>query len=507
MCKVFKIFLIDIIMRVQSWSIKKQMMLCYLLGIFIIVTMVIGVVVLNTFLLQQQTVDKVEETRNSQADQDLHDLALTGSQVLYSRIYGGTLSLEFIQNMLIDMFHEITFPLNYTDLYEFKDLGTDEITVQVENYGNTSISFASPTIYKLKVLDDDASLLSNKISRFSFVLPTLLKLFENNALRYTLYFEEAGFVYFYPGINVTDYDPSSTIWYKSFKETLDVTYTQSYSDILGNTENDIVSVVVPLYDSETRNNIIGALCGDWLVESLYYILANLKYLGKGNRYIVYKDGSLVDPQRNPWINPKYTNLTSISDTDFWAEIVKNPNKINYLIESDDIWRVATSAVTQNPDTDKEWEYILMILVKESDVMLYKESAKNKIKDEGVKFIIITIVCSVIASSVIICFIHFQSKSISKPIQGIIDFTYKLNTEGNNSEVLREIDDLDEGTDQIERLVLAYKSLAKSLINRKNSLSVNVEDKSRLFPPNELRRIDRSLFDQNLDYILHSNKLL
>lgn len=71
-------------------------------------------VVLNTFLLQQETVDKVEQTRNTQANEDLHEFTLTGSQVIYSKIYGPLLSQIMPQNMLIEMFRESTFAVDYT---------------------------------------------------------------------------------------------------------------------------------------------------------------------------------------------------------------------------------------------------------------------------------------------------------------------------------------------------------------------------------------------------------
>lgn len=498
MCKVLKGLFAEVIMRVQSWSIKKQMMLCYLMGILAIVTMVIGVVVLNTFLLQQGTVDKVEQTRNTQANKDLYDLSLTGSQVIYSKVYGALLSQLMLKNMLIEMFRESTFAVDYTTLYTSipASLITQNTT---QYYGDHTISLEIPTIQYLKS-DYDATL-SKMISRFSYVLPTLLRIYEGSSLRYTLYFEAAGLAYFYPGIELTaPYSPSSYPWYSAYQSTLDLTYSNSYPDTLGNETNSIVSIIIPLFDSINSTTPIGFLCGDYLVDSLYKLLTNLLYLGKGESYIIYKDGSIIDVQQHSWINPMITSLADLDYTDFWPGIQSSPNGIHYLIEAGDIWRASTTIVSNNPETAKDWDFLLLILVKESDVMLYKESAKSKIKDEGVKFIIITIVCSVVASLVIICFIHYQAKKISRPIQGIIDFTYKLNTEGNSAEVLKEIDDLEEGTDQIERLVLAYKSLAKSLINRKKSDGKLEDEQAVVYPPNELQRIDRSLLDKNIDHI-------
>ena len=149
------------------------MMLCYLIGIFIIEAMVIGVVILNTFLLQQQTVDKVESTRDQEANIDLLGLTLAGAEVIYSVMYGGSMSLNVLKTTLSDMYREETFALAYTNLFNFSQIPLDCVTVDQELYGNYSISYNYSTIYSLNLLDEEGIDLSLKVSRFSYIWPNL----------------------------------------------------------------------------------------------------------------------------------------------------------------------------------------------------------------------------------------------------------------------------------------------------------------------------------------------
>ena len=113
--------------------------------------MVIGVVILNTFLLQQQTVDKVESTRDQEANTDLLGLTLVGAEVIYSVMYGGSMSLNVLKTTLSDMYREETFALAYTNLFNFSQIPLDCVTVDQELYGNYSISYNYSTIYSLNI--------------------------------------------------------------------------------------------------------------------------------------------------------------------------------------------------------------------------------------------------------------------------------------------------------------------------------------------------------------------
>lgn len=80
----------------------------------------------------------------------------------------------------------------------------------------------------------------------------------------------------------------------------------------------------------------------------------------------------------------------------------------------------------------------------------------------------------------------MSKSITKPLNGIIDFTNKINSEKETVSI-DELNSLSEGEDQVAHLVQAFKCFASNLINRtdeKVPKPLQISQK-RIFPPNEL----------------------
>jgi hypothetical protein len=487
----------EVILKIQSWSIRKQMMLCYMLGLFIILILILSVLILNTFLMQQETAIKVQTTKDSEADQDLLDLSICGAELIYSITYGNLMSLNVTQNMLLDMFRPLTFALDYAKLYTDKDIPINSWTNDPSLYGPYNITKDYSTIlYLNSTLDPNGQTLAKMASRFSYIWPSLLKIYDEVAIRYIMYFDTSNFVIFYPGIMINNYNPTQTPWYQSFLQTNLTTYTNSYPDKLGNITNKILSISIPLYDN--KSNRIGVLSSDWLLSSIYEMLANITYLSTGYQYLVYKNGDILKTNTKEWINPDVTNLNNLTYSEFWPNVLSNPRGTHYLIEADDIWRVGSSPVYES--SQDAWNFILLVVVRESDVISYKGSSKESIETQGIHFILITAGCSVFTSSIIFCFINFQSNNISRPIQGIIDFTYKLNSEETGKEVINELNNLEEGTDQIARLVLAYKSLAKNLINSKDSNSKPHQESVKVYPPNELNRINRDLLAQNLDSI-------
>lgn len=182
---------------------------------------------------------------------------------------------------------------------------------------------------------------------------------------------------------------------------------------------------------------------------------------------------------------------------FWTNVKNNFEGIQYLIDNDDIYRVATVPLNSRLYPDNSG-YIVMLIVNEADIMVYKEDAKQKIKAEGSVFITVTLACSLFTTVIILYLIHRQSKNITEPLQGIIDFTYKLNTAKKID--MDELMKLKEGEFQIERLVQAYKCLAGSLINKHDEYEVPAGNVQKAYPPNELHRPGRILWKDCFDKI-------
>ena len=131
----------------------------------------------------------------------------------------------------------------------------------------------------------------------------------------------------------------------------------------------------------------------------------------------------------------------------------------------------------------------MLIVEESDVMEYRDDSRSKIEKIGYLLIVITFVCSVVTIGIITVLIHFLARSITLPLQGIIEFTNKINSKASENEIVtkEEIDCLREGNDQVAELVKTFKELAGSLITKQEDREPKPLQipQNRVFPRNDL----------------------
>lgn len=174
-----------------------------------------------------------------------------------------------------------------------------------------------------------------------------------------------------------------------------------------------------------------------------------------------------------------------------------------MILDNQIYKVSTCPVGgQSYAKGREWWYLLMLFVKEDEIMSYSQDSRNKIESYGVILLGVTLLCSLLTILIILVLIHFLAKSIKEPLQGIIDFTGKINANATEKDAIatKELKELREGEDQVATLVKAYKTLASTLINRKDEQVPQLLQisQNRIFPPNEYYKTDKLSWKHHID---------
>ncbi|CAG9316656.1 unnamed protein product [Blepharisma stoltei] len=501
MCNMIKNFWAELISIAKSWPIRRQMLFCYIFSIAVILAMIITLVLLNTLLLLNQTVLQIDETRNTQSSSDLISLIYTGGAALAAEMSTTEIFLRMMNNMLIFSYHESTFALEDLKSLQFQEIPESSLQVYEDVYGNRNVSFEYSAYFPLGTVDQK---MLNRSSTLSYLWSNIRYLANQTTIRYLMYFEDANFIIVYPGSELPeDYDPKNEVWYQSYAENdYNDVRTTAYNDTLGNGQS-IASLVYSLVDNDGKK--IGTMSVDIAILAMFKKL-DLQYLGHGDVSIIYWNGDIFRSGEYGFWKYSYKSMDDIAYQNFWSDIQKNASGVNYLIENDNIYRVASTSLETTIDISDEesategrtWYYIIMLLVNEADIMIYKEDAKSKIKEQGSLFIGITLCCSLVTTILIIYLIHHQSRTITEPLQGIIDFTYKLNTAKKID--MDELNQLKEGDYQVERLVQAYKCLASNLINKKDEYETPVVNAQRAYPPNELHRPGRILWKDYIEKI-------
>lgn len=147
--------------------------------------------------------------------------------------------------------------------------------------------------------------------------------------------------------------------------------------------------------------------------------------------IVCKNGDVLRTENNDW-----WGMENISDLKIWKDVKNTPTGMHTMDWNDTDYRVASTPIcTSLSDCGDNWWYVVMLIVEEHEIMKYKRESEDKIEDAGLLLVLITICSSTVTVIVIVVLIHFLAKSITEPLQGIIDFTNKINANATERDMV------------------------------------------------------------------------
>ena len=434
MLKFIKNFWKEIFALTKTWSIRKQMLVCYMIAMFLILILILFVVMLNIYILRYQTVQEIDSTLGTQATHNMQQLVRENSIFMHSKLTQVTVMFALIQQMLLGMSDESTFSFDYLLSYTPGQL-PEKCWAYDSFHQRVCTAYSSYSNY---TSDFDSAFL-RKISRFDNIWPSILQQTGDIAIRYFLYFPGMGILKNYPGMSLPQgYLPNETEWYRCFVTNNSTTSaTVSYKDSLGSGQV-IISLMYPLLDSS--NATIGLAVADLPLNPNDYLfdgIYSVTYLKTGFTSVAYKDGTILDINNTFW--GESTNIKQVNKH-LWQNMTLYRNDTSFFIFNDNIYRVASyplnldfyKAVDSSLDN---WYFMIMLIVDESTVMEYRDDSKTKIDNAGALLIIITLICSAITIGVVSVLIHFLAKSITAPLKGIIEFTNKINAQATDKDAV------------------------------------------------------------------------
>ena len=477
----------------KTWSIRKQMLVCYLVVMIIILFLILIVVVVNIYILRMETVKEIDKTLDEQAEQNILQLVKETGILMHSQITQVGAMFELVQNMIYEMQSPDTYSLAEMLSYKAEDL-PEKCWVYTSLSEKVCMTFSSYFTLTNKTFNQNVL---DQTSSLDNIWPSIWKLTSNVALRYHMYLDDVGFVRNFPGtysISETSYQKSNWLPTCTNKTSRSNIASTSINDPFG-THLKIINVGYPLFLNQ--NNKIGCIVADLPLNSSDYILNDIysvKYLKTGFISIVHNNGTIMD-------NAKFWGVKGIDnpnietvDKDLWKKLKEDYLKSHFFIHDYEIYRIAgyplTVSISESSSKSHDnWDYMVLLIVEESDIMKYRNESKDKLENASIMLIIITLTCSVITIAVVTVLIHFLAKSITSPLKGIIEFTNKINAKATEKDMVtkEELDQLKEGDDQVAELVRTFKELAGSLIMKKEEKIPKPfqVSQNRVFPRNEL----------------------
>lgn len=97
---------------------------------------------LNIYILEENTVSKIEEMSSQQADDNMNALVREGGAWLFSKLTEVSIMGNLIKEMLVDMYYdESAYSLQYLNPYDYYHLPEDCLVKDIEVYGNQRVCF------------------------------------------------------------------------------------------------------------------------------------------------------------------------------------------------------------------------------------------------------------------------------------------------------------------------------------------------------------------------------
>jgi hypothetical protein len=446
-----------------------------------------------------ETVREIDKTLNEQAEQNILQLIKETGILMHSQITQVGAMFEFVQNMVNEMQNSETYSLATMLSYTADDL-PEKCWIYTQNNEKVCNTFSS---YWSENMDDINQTFLDQTSSLDNIWPSIMKLTSNVALRYHMFAFRENFIRNFPGVNVDQTAYMELEWVQKCKNNKNNSniITGKYLDSLFKTQLEIITIAYPLL---LNGEYIGCMAADLPLNNPNYILSEIysvKYLDSGFVSIVNQSGTFLDHE-DFWENEKLNK----SYPELWNKL-NYSDECHFFIHHYEIYRVAgyklavklTESTTDDGDS---WDYMVLMVVKESEIMKYRNESKDKLESASVMLIAITLTCSIITIAVVTILIHFLAKSITTPLKGIIEFTNKINAKATEKDMVtkEELDKLKEGDDQVAELVRTYKELAGSLINKKEE---NVPkpfqvSQNRVFPRNEMYQKNKIDWKKLLD---------
>lgn len=521
MCSSLKNCFNEALAMTKTWSIRKQMMVCYIMAMVVILYLILFLVFFNLYLLRQETISKVEKTLDEQAADNMKALIKECGSYVFSHTFEVMVLFDMLKEMLVDMYDEDTFALNYLETTYCSDVSLKYHDTAHKNeklYGENKYYYTGGSCLFPNDYPKDQDLVK-KVSRFDNFWPTILDLTNTLTFRFMVYFYPTDtsdeFLKIYPAIEMPkDYSVKDQTWYAEYQDWLKEEHTSAmyssdmYSDTLGNKDNQIVTLVSSMVDKDS--NKIGIITADIMVDEILAGIERLKYLDSGYSAMVTRDGSILKSDEHNYFWKDKSSLYDIEDQTFVDSLMDMSNtgkSMFYLLEDSVLYRVAAQLIGPviiSTESVNDFWYIVLLIVEEYEIMSYKHESEDKIKEAGIYLVLITLSASIITIIVIVILIHYLAKSITEPLQGIIDFTNKINANATEKDMvtIEELEKLKDGEDQVAHLVQAFKSLASGLINRREDRMPRAlqTTQTKVYPPNELYKSNKITWRELIERI-------
>lgn len=475
----------DLFKSIQTYRLKSQLLICYIPGITLVMCGLVIIIYILLNNLEYSTVHEIEKTLDSISTHNSLDFIKEYSKTVENQLNNTAIISSYmnfyINNLAVQNLDNNTLRLPFITPYEYLPR---ECTVKITQYDSNYVCMNYSSVTSLSKNQN----ITKKLGYLAYIFPEIFTLLSPYIHRIIVFVPKENSTVLFPGQQLPiGYSTFDSMWYQSLCEnwTYPFVFVPPYTDSL-NRVNRVISIAQRM-DFESGNEgceFIGITVE--IQESLLYSLF------PGNAYLLEDEEKvLVTVSGQVLLNPNSTLFKGIThlkqfDKELWEKTQNQELKKNFfmLYKHKNFYRVTIEKIPSNGKTT--WLYMLLFL-NENTLMKYKNETQDTLNSFSYLLLGLTCIIGVIIIIVSAIIVNLTGMSVSKPLIGIKTLTDRINI--GEVDIEKELERLEEGTEQVADLVRAFKSLAKTVSFKRNT-DVQVKGKTEIYPPNELFKAQR-----------------
>ena len=169
----------------------------------------------------------------------------------------------------------------------------------------------------------------------------------------------------------------------------------------------------------------------------------------------------------------------------------------FLLYNQSFYRISFQTIPANSTSIESTWLLVFLFANEQIIMKYKNESQKNLEENSIMLLGLTSGIAFVITIVSVIIINLVGKSIGRPLEGIKTMTDRINSGEINIE--SELNNLEEGTEQVSDLVQAFKSLVTTISQRRHAEVPN-RGKKKIYPPNELYKTEKIVWKEFLKNI-------
>lgn len=468
--------------RSKSWSIRTQLLAYFLVSLTIILALINAIAVLNLSLLKDRSVEQVKAKAKDLVEQDILTSAGLMGKVVGVYLESGLMLLATVQEALIESLENTIIGLTPLQSYLYTELPLSCMLFSPEVYGSSPVCISSSSYMPLSTQLLNSTLLE-RTAQLDYLLPGLGSVSYAGALlhRLVMYYETYSFLKVFPGTDLPyNYNPQGTPWYQQFVENgYAPIATSGYSESIG-ANLTILSLVFPLMDNTGTR--IGVMSMDIAVSDIYGMVLNTTEDADLNDHLSQASVVLVSRDNQTLPNPYDKEWSNSEELDVSAAV----NEPQYVHTMDIHGKSRQVAAAPLPDTE-DWWYALVLLLPSEAEKSFDHIESRALKDASLWVLLTTAVSSLLVlGAVSLCIVAYAER-LTAPLRGVTHFAKRLPNTPIHKADLVQLEELEEGENNVQQLVRNFKRLVSRLMERPAgpSKATRFSRAQKRFPHNEL----------------------